>query len=177
MNGDRDGWDDEQILQRCAAHGDAAAGRPASAAEPLRLQAFGDPAELAAYKQLIAALRSAAPDVEVEFIPVGKQRDHMAKLTTDFSGGNPPDLFLINFRRFGQFAAKGVLEPLGPALTARGKFREGDFYQQALEAFRQPGAASQCNCGSSRRRCTCSIPTPSPPCCTTRRATGLSGGS
>ena len=28
---------------------------PASAAEPLRLQAFGDPAELAAYKELIAA--------------------------------------------------------------------------------------------------------------------------
>lgn len=113
---------------------------PAGAAEPLRLQAFGDPAELAAYKELIAAFRAATPGVEVEFIPVGKQRDHMTKLTTGFSGGNPPDLFLINFRRFGQFAAKGVLEPLGPALTARGKFREGDFYEQALEAFRHNGA-------------------------------------
>jgi multiple sugar transport system substrate-binding protein len=107
-----------------------------AAAGPLRLQAFGDPAELNAYKELIAAFRTAAPDVEVEFIPVGKQRDHMAKLATGFSGGQPPDLFLINFRRFGQFAAKGVLEPLGPQLTQRGKFREADFYEQATEAFR-----------------------------------------
>jgi multiple sugar transport system substrate-binding protein len=109
------------------------------AAEPLRLQAFGDPAELNAYKELIAAFKAATPGVDVEFIPVGKQRDHMAKLATGFSGGNPPDLFLINFRRFGQFAAKGVLEPLGPSLTARGKFREGDFYEQATEAFRFNG--------------------------------------
>jgi multiple sugar transport system substrate-binding protein len=111
----------------------------AQAAEPLRLQAFGDPAELNAYKELIAAFKAATPGVDVEFIPVGKQRDHMAKLATGFSGGNPPDLFLINFRRFGQFAAKGVLEPLGPSLTARGKFREGDFYEQATEAFRFNG--------------------------------------
>jgi multiple sugar transport system substrate-binding protein len=116
----------------------AAAG-PAHAAEPLRLQAFGDPAELNAYKELIAAFKAATPGVEVEFIPVGKQRDHMAKLATGFSGGNPPDLFLINFRRFGQFAAKGVLEPLGPSLAARGKFREADFYEQATEAFRYNG--------------------------------------
>jgi multiple sugar transport system substrate-binding protein len=109
------------------------------AAEPLRLQAFGDPAELAAYRELIAAFKAATPGVEVEFIPVGKQRDHMTKLTTGFSGGSPPDLFLINFRRFGQFAAKGVLEPLGPALSARGKFREADFYEQAMEAFRFNG--------------------------------------
>ena len=108
-------------------------------------------------------------------VPVGKQRGHMAKLTTDFSGGNPPDLFLINFRRFGQFAAKAEMEPLAPALTARGKFRGGDFYEQVIEAFRHPGAASRCNCGSSRRRCTRSTLTPSSPCCTTRRATGLSG--
>ncbi len=112
---------------------------PALSDEPLRLQAFGDPAELSAYKELIAAFEKQAPGVEVEFIPVGKQKDHMAKLTTGFSGGDPPDLFLINFRRYGQFAAKGVLEPLGPRLTERGQYKEEDFYEPAVEAFRYDG--------------------------------------
>ena len=44
---------------------------------PLRLQAFGDPAELVAYKELITAFEATAPDVKVEFIPVGRQPDHM----------------------------------------------------------------------------------------------------
>lgn len=84
--------------------------RNGSGPQTLCLQAFGDPAELSAYKDLIADFEATAPDVKVEFIPVGKQKDHMTKLTTGFSGGDPPDLFLINFRRFGQFADKDVLD-------------------------------------------------------------------
>ncbi len=102
----------------------------------IRLQAFGDPAELDAYKELIAAFEKENPDVRVEFIPVGKQKDHMAKLTTSFVGGQPPDLFLINFRRFGQFAEKDVLEPLGPRMAERGKLTESDLYEQTVEAFK-----------------------------------------
>lgn len=105
----------------------------------LRLQAFGDPAELAAYKEMIAAFERSAPDVKVEFTPVGKQKDHMTKLTTGFSGGDPPDLFLINFRRFGQFADKNVLEPLGPRMAERGRLKEADLYEQTTEAFRYNG--------------------------------------
>lgn len=111
-----------------------------TAAQTVRLQAFGDPAELAAYRELITAFKAASPGVDVEFIPVGKQRDHMTKLATGFAGGDPPDLFLINFRRFGQFASKGVLEPLGPALAARGRYKEADYYEQATEAFRVGGS-------------------------------------
>lgn len=111
-----------------------------TAAQTVRLQAFGDPAELAAYRELITAFKAASPGADVEFIPVGKQRDHMTKLATGFAGGDPPDLFLINFRRFGQFASKGVLEPLGPALAARGRYKEADYYEQATEAFRVGGS-------------------------------------
>lgn len=110
-----------------------------STRQPLRLQAFGDPAELSAYKELIAAFERGNPDVRVEFIPVGNQRDHMAKLTTGFSGGDPPDLFLINFRRYGQFAEKNVLEPLGPRMAGRGRLKEADLYEQTTEAFRYNG--------------------------------------
>ena len=107
--------------------------------QTIRFQAFGDPAELIAYRELIAAFERANPDVKIEFIPVGKQKDHMTKLTTGFSGGDPPDLFLINFRRFGQFAEKNVLEQLGPRMAERGHVKEEDLYEQATEAFRYNG--------------------------------------
>jgi len=105
----------------------------------IQLQAFGDPAELESYKELIAAFERENTDVRVELIPVGKQKDHMAKLTTSFVGGKPPDLFLINFRRYGQFAEKDVLEPLGPKIFERGKLKEDDLYEQTVEAFTYNG--------------------------------------
>ena len=106
----------------------------------VRLQVFGDPAEIDAYKQLISAFERENADVKISLIPVGKQPDHMTKLTTSFVGGNPPDLFLINFRRYGQFAAKGVLEPLGPRIFERGKIKEGDLFEQTVDAFTYDGA-------------------------------------
>ena len=111
----------------------------AHANEPLRLQASGDAAELNAYREVVKAFQAATPEIPVEFIPVGRGRDHMAKLATGFAAGNPPDLFLVNFRRFGQFAARGVLEPLGLRLAERGKFKESDYYAQAIDAFKVDG--------------------------------------
>ena len=104
------------------------------------LQLFGDPAEVGGYRQLITTFEARNPDVKVRLVPIGKQKDHMAKLTTAFSGGTPPDLFLLNYRRFGQFAAKGVLEPLGPRLEKSAVLKERDLYPQAVEAFRFDGA-------------------------------------
>lgn len=101
----------------------------------VKLQLFGDPVEIAAYKELITAFEAVNPDVKIALIPVGKQPDHMAKLTTSFVGGDPPDLFLINFRRYGQFAEKNVLEQLGPRIFERGKIKVEDLYEQPVEAF------------------------------------------
>ena len=108
-------------------------------AATLRLQAFGDPSEQAALREVIKAFAAVAPDVQVELIGVAKQGDHMAKLSTSFAAGDPPDLFLLNFRRFGQLASRGVLEPLGQRLSERGKFKESDYYEPPMEAFRQDG--------------------------------------
>jgi multiple sugar transport system substrate-binding protein len=110
-----------------------------SVSSTLQFQVFGDAAEVNAYRELVAAFERRTPEVGVEFIPVGNQRDHMAKLTTGFAGGNPPDVFLINFRRFGQFAEKDALDALGPRLAERGRFKEADLYEQAAEAFRFNG--------------------------------------
>ena len=112
---------------------------PANGPVRIELQAFGDPAEVAAYRELITAFETATPDVRVQLIPIGKQADHMAKLATAFAAKSPPDLFLINYRRYGQFASRGVLEPLGPRLTARGNYNESDFYPEPIEAFRFNG--------------------------------------
>lgn len=110
-----------------------------SGEHPLRLQVFGDPLETRAYQQLVDAYHATSRKTKVELIPVGKQNDHMAKLSTGFAAGDPPELFVLNFRRFGQFAAKGVLEPLGPALQARGLWNPDDFFAPPVEAFQYDG--------------------------------------
>lgn len=108
-----------------------------SSRQTVRLQIFGDGAEIEAYRRLVTSFERSQPGVHIELIAVPRQGDHMTKLSTGFSGGNPPDLFLINYRRFGQFAAKRVLEPLGARLG--GSLKESDFYQEALDAFRFKG--------------------------------------
>jgi multiple sugar transport system substrate-binding protein len=102
-------------------------------------QLFGDAAEITAYKSLIEAFAKVEPNIDVDLIAVPNQGDHIAKLATDFSGGSPPDLFLINYRRFGQFAGQGVLEPLGARLETTGSLREEAFYPEAIDAFRFDG--------------------------------------
>jgi len=113
----------------------AAPGVAAPKAISIRLQVSGDPAEIAAYRALVTAFEKTHPGKTVELIPVGKQKDHMAKLSTAFAGGNPPDLFILNFRRFGQFAPSGALAPLGEQLIADGRYQPSEFYEQATEAF------------------------------------------
>lgn len=103
------------------------------------LQISGDAAEAAAYRSLIDAFSKAVPAVTVRLVVVPSAGDHVAKLVTAFSGGSPPDLFLLNYRRFGQFAARGVLEPVEPLLDASERLSADDFYPQALDAFRAGG--------------------------------------
>lgn len=111
----------------------------ATARTQVALQVFADPAEAAAYQELIGAFEQENQDVEIKLVPVGSQSDHMAKLSTAFSAGNPPDLFLVNYRRFGQFAGRGVLDPLGARLARSQVFGEKDLFPEAVDAFRFEG--------------------------------------
>lgn len=110
------------------------------ATSTVTFQIFGDPQEAAAYQQLIDAFEAKNEGIDVRLVAVGSQGDHMTKLATAFSGGTPPDIFLINYRRYGHFAGKGVLEPLGPRLDASAALDVEDFYPQAIDAFRFDGA-------------------------------------
>jgi multiple sugar transport system substrate-binding protein len=105
----------------------------------IRFLAFGDPAELQAFRSVVKAFREVEPDITVNLVEASDRDDLVARLSTSFAGGEPPDLFLINYRFYGQFAARGVLEPIQSRLDASDAFDEEDFYDEALVAFRLDG--------------------------------------
>ncbi len=112
---------------------------PGEASGPVDVLLFGSPTEIKAYRELVAAFITAHPDHEVRLIEAADRDDLLTRLSTSFAGGTPPDLFLINYRFYKQFAAKGVLEPLGPKLDSSTVFRQADFFDVALNAFRSAG--------------------------------------
>ncbi len=112
--------------------------------DALRFVLFGDPTETAGYEDLVTAFERANPDIDVEINPVADQDDLLVKLTTAFAGGRPPDVFLVNYRNYGQFAARDVLAPVQPRLDASKVIDEGDFAPAALDAFRFDGQELTC---------------------------------
>jgi multiple sugar transport system substrate-binding protein len=100
---------------------------------------FGDPEELKAYRELISAFGERQSDVRVRLVEASDRDDLIARLSTSFAGGTPPDVFLINYRFYGQFASRGVLEPLEVRIDDSEEFEQSDFYPQALNAFRWQG--------------------------------------
>ena len=109
-------------------------GGQASAADTLTVQAAGGEGELNALRELVAAFEQARPGVEVDFVGVPNQGDHIAKLSTAFAGGSPPDVFLLNYRRLGPFVERDVLAPV-----ELGELSEEDFYAPPIEAFTYDG--------------------------------------
>jgi multiple sugar transport system substrate-binding protein len=105
---------------------------------------FGDAIEVAGYRDLVDAFTEAEPDIEVALSPVATQDDLMARLTTSFAGGNPPDVFLLNFRRYGQFAAQGAIDPVQPHLDRSDVLDEDDFAEVSMDAFRFDGEELTC---------------------------------
>jgi multiple sugar transport system substrate-binding protein len=119
--------------------GPASSSTPTSAtASHIRFQFFGDAEERAIYDQIAQAYMATHPGRVVELANVPAQGDHMARLAAAFAAGDPPEVFLVNYRRYGQFARSGVLEPVGPWM-ARSGVDEALYYPVALEAFRAGG--------------------------------------
>lgn len=110
----------------------------------LQLTLFGGPEEVAGYNAMAAEFEDEHPDIRLTVTPVANQDELMAKLTTSFAGGAPPDVFLVNFRKYGQFAARGVLEPVQPYLDESDVLDESDFVAPPLDAFRFDGENLMC---------------------------------
>src|SRR5262245_33918691 len=113
--------------------------RSGSVSGDVSFMVFGDPDEIQGFRDVIEAYETEQPDVNVKLIEASDRDDLLARLSTSFAGGTPPDLFLLNYRYYGQYAAKGVLEPVEERVAESGVFQEEDFYEQALKAFRFGG--------------------------------------
>src|SRR5918998_3842520 len=100
---------------------------------------WGDSAEASAYEAIVTAFEERNPgiDVQIEYVP--NATDFYARLATGYAAGLAPDVFLINYRRYGQFAARGSLVPIGPRLRESETLRVEDYYPQPLEAFQFNG--------------------------------------
>lgn len=130
------------LLSACAAGGSSRGGTTGSPS--LELVLFGDPVETAGYRLLLDAFAEKEPGIRVTLSPVATQDQLLARLTTSFAGGRPPDVFLVNYRKYGQFAAQGALEPVQPYLDGSSTLDEDDFAAAALDAFRYDGDQLAC---------------------------------
>jgi multiple sugar transport system substrate-binding protein len=100
---------------------------------------WGDPAEAGAYEELVAEFEARNPGVEVAIEYVPDSGDFYARLATGYAAGDVPDVFLINYRRYGQFAAAGALTPVGPMLAESTVISAEDYYPEPMESFTYEG--------------------------------------
>jgi len=113
-------------------------GGTADSEDPVQVLLFGDPEELAAYRELIAGFEAESP-VEVQLVEASDREDLIARLSTSIAGGAAPDVFLLNYRYYGQFAAKGAIAPLDQRLADSEALSADELYPTALEAFQWQG--------------------------------------
>jgi multiple sugar transport system substrate-binding protein len=95
----------------------------------------GDPTDEAAYRTLADAFMATAPTVQVDLLNIPSGGDFRRRLAADFAAGAPPDIFLINYRRYGPYLAAGAIEAVEPYLARSTQLAREDFYPQALDAF------------------------------------------
>jgi multiple sugar transport system substrate-binding protein len=105
-------------------------------ATTIQLQVSGEPEETAVYSSIAQQFQQQHPGIEVEVVEVAEKDDHLARLATSFSGGNPPDVFLVNFREYSQFVVRGAIEPIAHHLEG---VDTSAYYEPPLEAFTYDG--------------------------------------
>jgi multiple sugar transport system substrate-binding protein len=95
----------------------------------------GDPAELEAYRSVARAFEAEQADVGVELVEVAERDELVARLSTSIAGGEPPDVFLLNYRYYAQFAARGAIEPVEPYLRGSTVLPSDAFFPEAMAPF------------------------------------------
>lgn len=107
--------------------------------EPVSFMISGAPEELEAYETLVDQFMESHDGIQVELIYVASGGEFRERLATMFSGNQPPDVFLYNYRRLGNYAADHAIHPLGDLLDASSVLDRSDFYPITLEAFTYEG--------------------------------------
>ncbi len=96
---------------------------------------FGDPAEYNAYEELVDSFIDRQDDIEVQLTHVPSPKEYRTRLVTEFAAGTAPDVTLMNYRRYADFAANQLLEPIGPFLDQSDGISQDDFYEASIDAF------------------------------------------
>jgi multiple sugar transport system substrate-binding protein len=125
----------------------------------VRFAFFGTESEQRAYRQLVTAFEAAHPGITVEMVGrdsgdaslrpeslmstpnhawLQRGSPYQSWLWTELASPTAPDVFVLSYQRFPSYAARGVLEPLGPYLAASRELRAEDLYPGAVDAFRSP---------------------------------------
>jgi len=120
------------VAAACTGGGDATRSGDGPVEGAIRVQVSGGESEVAAFAELADSFEQAHPGTTVQIVAFAQQGEHIAKLAASFAGRNPPDVFLLNYRRVGQFVASGVVEPMGDHL---GGLAARDFFEPAIRAF------------------------------------------
>ncbi|HEX7222471.1 MAG TPA: sugar ABC transporter substrate-binding protein [Candidatus Limnocylindrales bacterium] len=120
----------------------AAVGCTSASSPPPRdvtLLVAGEPAEIEAYRELVGTFNARDAGTNVNLVAASDREELLTRLSTSIAAGTPPDLFLVNYRFFAQYAAKGALEPIESRLAASDVLSEDAFFPEAIDAFRYDG--------------------------------------
>jgi multiple sugar transport system substrate-binding protein len=107
---------------------------------------WGAPEEQEAYESVVETFESLHPEIDVEVQYTASQGDYQTKIATQFAAGDEPDVFLTNYRNYGQFAARDALQPLQPYLDASDSIAAEDFYDLPMDAFRYHAGDGEQTC-------------------------------
>jgi multiple sugar transport system substrate-binding protein len=112
---------------------------PHDEATRITVMVSGDPEEIEAYRAVVEAFDRSQTGIDAELLPFADRDDLIVRLSTSIAGGEPPDLFLMNYRYYGQFAARDALEPVDPYLRTSEVFSAEDFFQTSMTPFQWNG--------------------------------------
>ena len=79
-----------------------------------------DAEEAAVYEELVRAYR-AKTGATVRLTPIPDTDGFLQRLSTSYSAGRPPAVWLINHRRLGPYLRPGAIDPAGPRLGTEGR--------------------------------------------------------
>ena len=105
----------------------------------ITVQVSGEREETAVYRAARRAFETDNADIKVNLVEIAEKDDHLTRLATSFSAGEPPDVFLVNFREYTQFVSLGGIEPLDGYLDEV-EIDLADYYPAPVEAFTFDGA-------------------------------------
>ena len=97
-----------------------------------------DAEEAAVYGDLVRAYNEQG-EGQVRMTPIPDNDGFLQRLSTSYSGGRPPAVWLINHRRLGPYLRPGAIDPAGPRLGTEGAPERDELLEAPLAPFTYRG--------------------------------------